>query len=348
MGNPIKSIVKSALTVVVPRQTTDLARALLRGVLGREPSESEVQGITAELVRHGDTAAVVRDLIWSEEFAQQVVGQLVAHAVKKPVERNVFFMHIPKTAGSSVRVALAHAMGIPAMQAYPRWVRLDRSHVGFWPLWAGHLNIASFPASHRGFSVLREPRARVLSAFRQQQKRQFLGVERLELPAQADALSRARPNASTVTEEINRRGTRMTAFFLPNQEWAKNSSFIPQKKDIDLLSEAERRERFRQVLPRFESIVWAHDEPGILAGIEKVTGVRLDTLPRENIFQSRPWPHEQVNLSSEDMAALAQVNREESWLIDEVARAGHLEPLDPKLADSIFEQTASRLGFTLG
>ena len=68
-----------------------------------------------------------------------------------------FFMHIPKTGGTSVIHHLNQHSDWPWLQTE------DQTSLGTWPLVAGHLHWSYFPSNSKGFTIFRDPLQRLIS-----------------------------------------------------------------------------------------------------------------------------------------------------------------------------------------
>ena len=92
-----------------------------------------------------------------------------------------FFMHIPKTGGTSV---------IHHLEEHSDWPWLhteDRTYLGTWPLVAGHFHWSYFPSNSKGFTIFRDPLQRLIShwqfvtSFSQHVSREKEGLNLLNL-----------------------------------------------------------------------------------------------------------------------------------------------------------------------
>lgn len=323
--------------------TGSTSEALYKGILHRVPSATERLSLEYEVIRHGDIAAIADDMITSEEFTIMRLPNLMANASRMWCGRYLFFMHVPKTAGTSFRMALIHSAGIPAVTTYRHIGELDPvqfSSIAFWPLFIGHTHIDYFPEPHRGLTVVREPRSRYLSMYRQQQNagrgphlKNPAEKARLEAQTQA-ALSmsfgdwlRARPRASAAS------------FF---------ASGFPDRGERFVRSAPahEVRTAVTAGASRIDVAAWAHDRQGMLRAISSATGDEDPKLPELNIFKPRSENSPEM-ITAADRSVLDECASRDQLLINALVARGLIEPLSSSQSDDLFQATAARLGFQL-
>lgn len=322
----------------------DYADQLFRGVLGREPSPVESFRIGSQLALHGDLEAIARDLVLSEEFSIQMLPQIVSKWTANYTGTKLFFLHVPKTAGTSVRLALSQAIGAPSLLLYRGFFQ-PGPEASFWPLWSGHSSINRFPDDRPGFTVFRDSRSRLLSWYRQRQK-EGRGRQRIHLydphggktPQKVPdvgrlwALRRARLDAWYHFDRAGR-----TQGF---QGWTADEV-------LDDMSKKEFVEGLKQGLSRISYAAWAHDADGLLRAVRAATGQRVESIPRENTLEDHTPHPETVQLTRRDVAQLEQV-AEADQVVFEVARSlGLIGALDSDTADELFKRALVRHRFLL-
>ena len=333
----------------------DLIKALYRGVLRREPAPVEIDNLINALSNAGSVEHALKDMLSSHEFGVMVLPDVVNSYVTRALDNPVFFLHIPKTAGTSFRLALTETIGVPAFQLYVHstWQGFARdATMRFWPLWAGHAGVSAFPETHRGITVFRETRSRILSAFRQQQREFQAGdpngptnarfaqfnVDRLTRPTVKDGFSRWVSSYRSVVQ-----------WFIdtPSTEGAPLWDGRPTAKFLQSLSPSDVRVSLTRSLSRFDAAAWVHDSDDINRAISRVTNVdSVAPLGHENQFRPAPYA-EIVRLTSEDLAYLKSHTLNDHILFEIAVERGLIPPLDKDFADAEFERTAQRLGFVL-
>ena len=320
------------------------ARDLYRGLLGREPDASERRTLDAQLLLRGNLEEVVRAMVHSREFEIMIAPGIAGNAALDWCGSYLAFVHIPKTAGTSTRLALIEAAGVPAIELYGRQGGIPRDQVrtlSFWPLFAGHASVEFFPETHDLLTVFREPRARLLSSYRQKQR--DLGVVHLQ---DAEVMARKRENV---------RRARTTPFV----KWMENSSYQLQAdylvgRSVDYNYDHRHNasatldystSALEPGLQRLLGAAWGHDPGSIESMIEHATSRKV-SLPKVNVFEPGANHFE----DSIDRTALFDLNRAvepDQVLLAQAVSRGLIEPLSSSEADAIFEETAQRLHFRL-
>jgi hypothetical protein len=333
----------------------DLVNALYRGVLRREPGAIEINNLINALSNAGSVEHALKDMLSSHEFGVMALPDLINSYVSRVPDNPVFFLHVPKTAGTSFRLALSDSMGVPAFLLYVRssWQGFGRdATMRFWPLWAGHGGVSAFPQTHRGVTVFREARSRTLSSFRQQQKELATGDH-----DGAITLRRAQfglqPRKSLAVQAgfskwVSGSRTSLEWFIdTPLKDGAHLWNGLPSEKFLKSLSPSEVRSSVSRSLSRFDAAAWAHDSDAMVRAIGLSTGIEKVSPPgRENQFESAPSV-ETIRLTSADLKHLTRIAQTDQILISVAVEKGLIPPLDPDFADAEFEKTAQRLGFIL-
>lgn len=317
---------------------------LFRGVLGRDPSPIESVRIGSQLALHGDLEAIARDLVLSEEFSVQMLPQIACKWTANYRGTKLFFLHVPKTAGTSVRLALSQAIGAPSLLLY-RGFFVPGPEASFWPLWSGHSSINRFPNDRPGFTVFRESRSRLLSLYRQRQK-EGRGRVRIHLddphggktPQPVPAVGRLwalRRARLDVWYHFDRLG-RTQGF----QEWTADAVLerMPKKEFVEGL---------KQGLSRIKYAAWAHDSVGLLGAVRAATGQRVESIPRENTLEDHTPDPEPIELTPRDVAQLEQVAEADQLVFDIAQSLGLIGPLDSHTADELFRRALVRHRFLL-
>jgi hypothetical protein len=320
--------------------------AIFRAILGREPSRKEYVSLNSQYILHGDVEAIARDLLNSKEFSTQMLPQLMVKWSNHEHGKKIFFLHVPKTAGSSVRLALTEAFGLPPILIYGRAFIMPSDHLDYYPFWAGHANLDFFPSSHEGFTVFRESRSRLLSNFRQYQRgrkefhnqRILLSGERLE----------RKQGEVPLPDFLSKNSKGLALWFYSDSGYdSKNTNRLNRKVNIRKLSDSELQSGVERGLTRIKAAAWTHDSDAIKNGINIMTGAKVESIPNENLFSPVSNYFDPVKLSREDMRLL----RETAELDDQVTKIaiskGLIPELDQTTKDQLFEVAAKRLKFEL-
>jgi len=289
-------------------------------------------------------------MVESDEFRFQILPGLVATGTGMRSERPIFFLHVPKTGGTSVRLALGDAIGVPALNLYRAWPTPDRELHHYWPYWAGHAQIGFFPESHLGITLFREPRSRILSQYRQNQ------ALRVRQPRHGWGYGRAPQRGPLQGRPFNEwlgrleehgRASMLHLFMPTDDPRPGRARTAEESRALLALDERTVVDGLRTAFRRFGAAAWIHREGDVLDAIERVTRHRPDALPRENVFEDKELVYDRVQLSRDHHEALERCARADGLVLRVAAEQGLIDPLSPDEADAILERTAARLGFDL-
>ena len=143
-----------------------IAKSLYRGILRRNSTISEIKQRSTVLQINPKLDAHIEDMIKSSEFSTSVLPYLIAKKYRAQKDQKVFFLHVPKTAGTSIRIALTEILGIASLNLYFNSMNVKKhefEHMHFWPYWAGHANISIFPKDFIGFTTFRDTKSRLIT-----------------------------------------------------------------------------------------------------------------------------------------------------------------------------------------
>jgi len=294
---------------------------------------------------------LLRDMVDSDEFRLMILPGLIATRAAMTGPHPVFFLHVPKTGGTSIRLAIGEALGVPALNLYSAWPYPDKRTHGYWPYWAGHVQADYFPDSHVGITLFREPRSRVLSHYRQQLYTADLvgqqhgwrygggaGPTKRSLPPFAAWLERRWEDGAISTLQ----------YFIPSAEpFPNRSKSEAELQRLARSSDAELTNGAMSTLRRLGSAAWIHRSDDVLAAIEQVTGTAISELPRENVFEDKGYPVTKVRLTRQDREILEGTARLDRLVTAAAVELGLIRPLPADEAEAIFERDAARLGFVL-
>ena len=330
-----------------------MADSLYRVILGRRPTKAENFSAAVKIGIPSMFEARISEMLNSREFQIMKLPGLIANATQDWGGKHVFFLHIPKSAGTSVRLALIDALGIPAFDVYSRNEQMREiarnSDNKFWPLYVGHENISFFPESYSGITVFRESRSRVLSLYRQNSRDAII-----DDPSEID---------QAVFQEMRRKALKV--FSTPFGDWLIRPNlvtsmefFIPSKMFgpkglksqefktyVDDLESQRVEELLNESLTRFSHAAWSHDEPAILKAISGISEREITELPHENIYLNLEGYPPQI-LDKHTLAKLNSIQEKEAVLFKVAHEHGLVPLLSKSEADDLFKITAKRLGFT--
>lgn len=268
------------------------------------------------------------------EDLQQYYRQVQPHVTDK----KVFLMHIPKTAGTSIRTVLEEAVGVPAITAYQKDETFEATkweEFSFWPLLSGHIHIDYFPTSHIGITAFRESRSRVLSDYRQIERR--AEHRRREIFALYGKATKDEERMSW--SEFKKFGLLHTFYWYftagHRDDW---QNFISTASPTQIRSSIEAG------LKRIQEAAWSHDPVALESATSNILGIPV-AMKRVNVFPANVV--EKIQLSTDDIHQLHEVAQLDDIVIDVAASIGLVPKLSQSEKDAIFEHDTQRLGFTL-
>ena len=330
-----------------------MSESTYRVVLGRRPTKNERNDTALMMITSDRFEQRLSDMLNSHEFQLAMLPKLVADSTKNWNGKRVFFLHIPKTAGTSIRVALVRLLGVPAYELYKQNTSLidtlEFSHADFWPLYYGHENIAFFPEGYSGITIFRESRSRILSQYRQHCRAAIidnpLDIDQVAFQEMRNVALRV---LSTPFGEWLKAPSQLSSleYFIPSKQFGRNSyEYSEFQAHVLSLSSREIEKSLNESLSRFTNAAWSHDEPAILKAISGVSGRDVDELPHENVYPNLKGYPPQI-LDSAALTKLSAFQEKESILFKIAHEHGLVPLLSKSEADDLFEITAKRLGFT--
>jgi hypothetical protein len=304
-------------------------------------------------------------MLESEEFAIMRLPHLVAKAAENYLGGKVFFLHVPKTAGTSLRLALIEEMGFPALDAYGRvgnWDSYSLELLELWPLLVGHLNIGQFPiGTHKGITVFREPRLRVLSLFRQRTKSLYQPNPHRSPEGEHRRIQKARKLESGFAPWLLDQGPLDLASWYVDYSGGRSEVRATSRHDrgtwnnrnahSKLLENYTQKQLVKQLEVGFKRIQlaeWVHDSEALRTLPSRAVG---RVAPRAKLQTANTVHPEQrareISLDAEALKKLDEITLKSQPVFDVAVNAGLISPLEKDKADELFENGAKRLGFKL-
>ena len=254
------------------------------------------------------------------------------------LDKKVFLMHIPKTAGTSLRTTLEEAVGVPAITAYQKETTFPASQweeFAFWPLLSGHVHIDFFPKTHVGITAFRESRGRVLSEYRQIERR--AGHRRREILAFFGFITKDEDQMPW--EQFKQFDLLHTYFWFftagHRDDW---QSFIQSA------TQSEIRASIENGLRRIQYAAWSHDSGALEIAASNILQMPVK-IKKVNVFPEAAI--ETIQLSKDDLRQLDEYSKLDEHVIEIANTLGLVPKLSQSEKDALFERDIQRLGFKL-
>lgn len=324
-------------------------RIAYRAILRREPSHEEVQKAALTTNLKSSRFHFYRDMIDSEEFRKQILPALIASSVNAKTT-GVFFLHVPKTGGTSLRELIGDLIGVPSINVYGKWPIPNLNTHGFWPYWAGHAQVSFFPESHKGITFFRETKSLVMSRYRQQQNLLLTDSTHGWNFSGPEAPKRKNfPDFNQWLLSKYEQGALGLAMWLALEN-GQHRQHKTQEELIKIsnMSNDALEPLLVRGLSRLSAAARIEDEDGVKMAIQKATGFSPDALPRKNTFESKSGDKSIQLINRKSMEILEEVEQQDE-LVNDLAR--DMDVLHETLAlnkSSIFQKNLGRLGFEVG
>jgi len=328
------------------------ASVLYRKILLRRGSLREIVSKQINLIANYENA--IDSLLDSHEFNLMAFGSLVASKTKCWNGKKVFFLHIPKTAGTSFSEVLYSMYPIPPIQAYGRVGTVDRHELknySFWPVLSGHADVEDFPESHRGITIFRDTKSRILSKYRQRQSFHschFTRPERKESRLANKDFARKHTFSDWLNKNITQPNSLIVLHKFIPREYLDNHI----KRGFNQWHAPEIKSQILRSLDRFDACAWCYNSADMISALKVLlnTDVICNPLsfPRNNTYQSKK--HDKVlrniqYLGKQDLECLEQARLAESILYQLAHDKLGLPLLDKHKEEDEFNKTMKRLGF---
>ena len=329
-----------------------LVRAAFRAILRREPSDKEVTVLRLSLLAGPDAHFhFLRTMIDSEEFKKQILPGLVSettHLLANPV----FFLHIPKTGGTSMRELIGELLGVPSINLYKAWSSPSKEGHRFWPYWAGHAQVSCFPPEHKGITFFRDTKSRLLSQYRQQMT--FTGGTKRthgwNYPNAADRRVREKKAVpfSIWIESFYATGRGSVDVYLAENKSLSGLRRTPNEvQQLFRTDESDLKSLLKSGLSRFTSAAWIHKEADVRDAIKAVTGQEVASLPRKNTYKAKSLAAPKVPLTAADLKILDYLEKRDDLAFEIAEDLGLVNRLPREEREKLFEKSAKRLDFEL-
>ena len=164
-----KAAPKSNLNEVHGMSSEDVLREIYRRIHFREIDEDEMSMVLQSLTN--DPVGTIVGMMHSEELISRILDfnpspEIASKALafvfrgrKTDTPEQKFYLHLPKTAGTSITSHIIRFSDFP-------WLNSGgENFLHLWPLVFGHFHWSDFPSTSRGFTVLRDPLERLVSAW---------------------------------------------------------------------------------------------------------------------------------------------------------------------------------------
>jgi len=294
-----------------------------------------------------------------------IVSDFNRTSAKDYAGQKVFYLHIPKTGGTSVRIALSDAMGFRAFNISAHnhhELPKNLQSMDFWPYWAGHANIGLFPDTHKGLTTFRESRSRILSMFRHQQRLASSGANPQMITEEASQKQRFKEkemkNLDFNSWIKKRKNITCLGFYIHNPTIAQKRSVdrnsLERKKQhgnmndwrekVFAMPDREIKKELKNSLPRIISASWIHQSKSTEEAIKRIFCRSDIHLPQANEFRKTEY-FKIENIDAESMEILEEIRRRDAILFSMATDLGILTDKLDSNEDDLFHQSASNLGF---
>ena len=254
------------------------------------------------------------------------------------MSKKIFLMHIPKTAGTSLRTTLEEAIGVPAITPYQNESKFSAIHwdkFSFWPLLSGHVHIDYFPKTHIGITAFRESRSRVLSEYRQIERHAHLGKREI---IQFFPIT-TNDDGRIPWEQFRKYDLLHTFYWFftagHRDDW---QSFIATAPSSEIYASIE------SGLKRIQTAAWSHDSDALESAASAILEGAV-TMKRVNVFPQNEV--DVIQLTHDDLQILNECTNLDDLVIDVASTLGLVPKLSQSEKDALFERDVERLGFRL-
>jgi hypothetical protein len=370
----VRKRVMKALRAVAVRERTapfDLSKQIFLATLNRVPTAREHR-ITFARIFTSPTAPrkIINEHLSSSEFAHTRLANLMAAEYREFSSPNkIFFVHLPKASGTSLREQLALHMGFPSLDFYglselePVTMNYP-PFFNFWPLISGHISVHSGPrATHTVVTTVRQPQSRFLSLFRQQTRINYHIDLKMRGHFSATTILIKRALAARreaiFSHWLNNVEDHQLAFFanplapaIARNESVENIRNLPRRALVDFVSaslatldDSDLRKVALEATDNVDKVSWSHTAGVTRLISELFPGEVSDPLPRLN-DGAQFGTARKIALTIQDLERLQELSRIDRAFIVALQDQGKLDPAESSDEEELVK-TANRLGFIL-
>lgn len=328
---------------------TEAYEAVFLGVLGRKPSSDEVAAWMSNNGAATSVGSLAEALRTTDEYRDRLAleSERMARAADG---RKVFFLHIPKSGGISIRAQFRASLGhvAPILLADSPLPYQIEPGATSWPFLTGHIGIDTCPPGYSCVTVFREPRARLLSLHRFVASRHYEAwLSSVGLNPEVSRQWRE-SSIDSLIENNHEMPLGIDGHVLHARQglhyaWMFAEGFSTPA-GFAAVSRAEGELAIKRGLQRISHAAWTHDGPGIARMIERASGRRPGEIARLNITKPTISGSPGV-INRKTRELLADFLRDDMQVLEMAASAGLVEALSADVRDTIFKETALRLGY---
>lgn len=315
----------------------DVIRQIIQGTLDRDATTEECQNWYDAFNGDVKIALLINSLKQTEEYNHRIATRIQRSLQGLP-HRQLAFVHIPKTAGSSIRLTIERATGFPVLYVFESHhdaaffgVKFDSSKKGLvWPYQTGHFPIAAFPIGTSWFTFVRDPISRLLSLYRQLEKHD-------------------RFNQTKKVEKFNDWITQLPDHTsLGYDMYVAPQTFFFQDKTISYktylkLSLNQQLERSTNSLDNLGFVGWSHRAKDLAHGVHYATGIQL----KKSEYINSGKFDKTVSISKKSFAKIQELTHLDGLFIDLLIKEKRLDRLSKTEIMRHRDQTMLRLGFKI-
>lgn len=300
-------------------------------------------------------------MLTSEEFSFVRLPSLISKMSNVNSNLKIFFLHVPKTAGTSLRILLSNYHGVPPFLIYYGFFDGKNEFMEFWPFWAGHANIQKFPNSHSGFTTFRETRSRLLSGYRQLQQNLTPGID-VRKNSDRDLFERQQyytNKCQSFNSWLKNFGTSICHYYIPNTASEYPNEINTFKNfhnlagitrewafQIDNSPETEIKSSLEKSMKRFTAACWVNDSDSQAVAIKKLYGdkdIKIN-VPTLNEFYKRANSNLEI-ISNQSVELMEEISRKDQIVFESAMNAGIISENIQFNKDELFFDSRKRLGY---
>ena len=325
--------------------------ALYRSVLGRYPTQREILSIQWRLMtRPRELERQINAMITSPEFWEMQAPDLLWNPKQEWAGQKVAFVHIPKTAGTSITSSLQQSMGVAPMVMYKRTRTTFQAlnAVRYYPLIAGHqFRISDVPPEHQVITSLRYPLSRMLSQYRQSQHNRaevkhnghFARTPQEGISPKRYFKRQQMSFSDYLCDSLPR--FRSYAWYFARAESPRSSYMYG-----DQVSASAIAGEISEATDRVSAILTAGGPSNLESQLAEALGKNI-TLPKANVRTSADVEDKPVQLTLDELEQMRAYALKDWAVIEALQESGRIKGLAREGEMEDFQRTAERLNFIL-